>query len=114
MKSANLLAAAACVAGAMFLMTGAGCESGGFYATYDQPALGYYDYDYYPNNEVYYYPSSHTWWWRDRDEWRHGRDLPHNFDIHGDRHVPVRLNSDRPYTSHERTRAQYPAHIEKH
>ena len=36
----------------------------------------YYDYDYYPDWDVYYYPAGHVYYWHRGGFWHHGPDLP--------------------------------------
>ena len=106
----GIIAASALLA-AVLGMEGAGCEHGGVYVNAGPAyAPGYYDYDYYPDTEVYYYPSGRVWWWRDRDEWRSGRELPRGFDAHRGNHVAVRLQTDRPWTAHAKVQAEHPRH----
>ncbi len=106
----SVLVVLALVAGSFTLLYGTGCEIHDGVVTAGVSTNGYYDYDYYPDSEVYFYPSGNVYYWQDHNNWHHGRDLPRNFDVHNQRHTPLHLNTARPYELHNQTRAQYPGH----
>lgn len=68
-------------------------------------AVGY-DYDYYPDEEVYFYPATGVYFWFGGGGWHSGRHVPSGIELH-DR-VRVNLQTSRPYEQHENVRAQYP------
>jgi len=72
-----------------------------------EAAVGY-DYDYYPDEEVYFYPTTGVYFWFGGGGWHSGRRLPDGIVLH-DR-VRVNLNTRRPYEQHESIRARYPSH----
>jgi hypothetical protein len=112
MKRAGLISVAM-VAGSLFLMGGVGCESEHVYSVTGTYSDGYYDYYYYPESEVYYAPSVNLYYWRDRDEWREGRELPRGVAVDRRNQVNVRLQTNRPYTMHAQVQAQHPWHHER-
>ena len=110
MKSAALVSAML-IAGSLFLVGAAGCESGRPYAIYGgYQSEGDYDYVYYPDNEVYFAPSARVYYWREGNDWHHGRDLPRTVVVNRSAQVNVRLHTDQPFTMHEQVRTQHPAH----
>jgi hypothetical protein len=102
----TILSAAALITAAGFV---GGCGHGtyGTYVGAGAP-VGYYDYHYYPDSEVYYYPSSSVYYWRDNDRWVNGRTLPSHFHVNNERHVSLRLNTERPFERHDENRRLYP------
>jgi len=104
------LLTAGVLSGTLFLACGGGCESGGVYLTAgEQPGyVNGYDYYYYPDSEVYFYPGGGLYYWHERDAWHEGRSLPGYYHVDRDRGVRLHLNTNRPYTYHAQTRAQYP------
>jgi hypothetical protein len=64
------------------------------------PALDYYDYDYYPDTDVYFYPRSHVYYWHDGDRWRSGGRLPPRYKLHEERREHLRLHSREPWREH--------------
>jgi hypothetical protein len=81
----------------IFLGTGAllfsGCE-----ATVSTPdAEGYYDYNYYPAENVYYYPQGRIYYWNEDGEWRSGRALPPTVVIHEEHYEHYRSHSTQPW-----------------
>jgi hypothetical protein len=96
------------------LMSGAGCEiRSGFVEPGVAVGTGY-DYDYYPDSQVYFSPRERIYYWRDHDDWRHGNELPAQYDLHREHRVPLHLNTNRPYTMHDQTRTRFPGHAEDH
>ncbi len=67
-----------------------------------------YDYYYYPEADVYYRADTHTWFYLDGRRWRTARQLPADIRVDFGRSVSLRLDTDRPYTYHDRVVAYYP------
>jgi hypothetical protein len=67
-----------------------------------------YSYYYYPEANVYYRADTHTWFYLDGRNWRTVRQLPPGIRVDFGRSVALRLDSDRPYTYHDRVVAYYP------
>jgi hypothetical protein len=107
-RMSRYLAAAA--AATFFSMGLAACHHGYVEVSNTPVATGYYDYEYYPDSEVYYYPTEHVYYWRDHDRWEHGRDLPGHIRVDRDSHVALRLNTARPYDQHARIVREHPGH----
>jgi hypothetical protein len=68
-----------------------------------------YDYEYYPDEEVYFYPATGVYFWFGGGGWHSGPHAPDGIVLHD--HVTVRLNSPRPYEQHETVRAQHPRRV---
>jgi hypothetical protein len=62
----------------------------------------YYDYDYYPDEDIYFYPEAHVYYWNDGGRWRSGRDLPPRYRLNEERREHLRLHSRQPWTEHHR------------
>jgi hypothetical protein len=63
----------------------------------------YYDYDYYPDWDVYYYPAGHIYYWNDAGHWRSGREVPRRYHFNEERQEPrehLRLQTRQPWTEH--------------
>lgn len=70
-----------------------GCE-----ATVSTPGPeAYYDYNYYPAENVYYYPQGRIYYWNDRGRWVSGRELPRTVVIREDHYEHVRTHSTQPW-----------------
>ncbi len=80
-------------------------------AAYPPPAAAY-TYEYYPDSEIYYEPTAQIYFWFDGGSWHHDHLLPRTFDVGRERHVSVRLNTNQPWTMHERVRAEHPGHAD--
>jgi hypothetical protein len=65
-----------------------------------------YDFDYYPEAQVYYYPQQRVYYWTDGGAWRSGPRVPQYYVLRAP--VRVRLNAPEPYRYHEQVREQYP------
>ena len=72
-----------------------------------------YDYEYYPDSEVYYYPQRRVYYWRESGEWRNGDRLPAQRHLE-DRPVTVQLRGERPYEFHEEVRVKHPGKARGH
>jgi hypothetical protein len=59
---------------------------------------GYYDYDYYPDSDVYFYPEGRVYYWHDEGHWRSGRRLPPHFDLREAHHEHFRSHTRQPWT----------------
>jgi len=70
---------AALALGAMALGTGCVATVGG-------EGAYYYDYDYYPDWDVYYYPEHHVYYWNEEGRWHSAERLPEHYDLRN-RHV---------------------------
>jgi hypothetical protein len=58
----------------------------------------YYDYNYYPAENVYYYPEGRVYYWNDHGYWRSGRALPQTIVIREDHYEHYRSHSTQPWT----------------
>ena len=76
-------------------------------ATYDGGggAVVYYDYNYYPDCDVYYYPRAHVYYWNEGGAWRSGGQLPDRYAGHVQHTEQLRVQSQQPWTAH---------HVEQH
>ena len=89
-----LQGACAVLAGAGLLLS-AGCAGAGYVGG------GYYDYDYYPDWDVYYYPQGRLYYWNEAGHWRSGAELPHRYDLHQHRESQrLHLHTAQPWTEH--------------
>ena len=71
-----------------------GCE-----ATVSTPGTeAYYDYDYYPDADVYYYPAGRVYYWNDDGRWRSGSALPPHYVIREEHYEHYRSHSRQPWT----------------
>jgi len=86
-------AAVLLLGGVMWLMPGC--------VTHAEVGYGY-DYDYYPDWDVYYYPSERIYYWHDGGHWRTGRRLPSHYDLHAAHHEPFHGHTRRPWTERGR------------
>ena len=59
---------------------------------------GYYDYEYYPDREVYFYPEGRVYYWHEGDRWRSGRRLPAQYGLREARHEHFRAHTRQPWT----------------
>lgn len=64
-------------------------------------------YYYYPDWEVYFHPDDRRYWWRDRDEWRHGDRPPPRFVLRDRERVRIDLD-DEPPRDHDRIKRDHP------
>ncbi len=88
-------AAAGLVFGGMTLLT-AGCA--GTATTYTAVPYGAsYEYEYYPDWNVYYYPAGGTYTWYEHGHWRSARHLPPRYTIGHARHERMRFHSREPW-----------------
>ena len=63
------------------------------------PYAGYYDYDYYPEANVYFYPAGGVYYWHDGHRWTSGRRLPNRYVLHESREH-FRGQTREPWTEH--------------
>jgi len=85
------------------LLAGVGLWSAG--CAVEEPAYppgpyGYYDYYYYPDDDVYFYPPSGFYFWFGDGYWHRGHHLPHGYRLHEEHREPLHLHSPRPWTEH--------------
>ncbi len=73
-----------------------------------------YDYYFYPEAGIYYRPSDRTWFYLEGRTWRSVRQLPPGLRVDFGRSVSLKLDSDRPYTYHDRVVASYPSSYFSH
>lgn len=66
-------------------------------------------YYFYPGSEVYYRPDNHTWFYLEGRSWRSSPHLPDGIRVDFERGVPLSLDTDRPYTYHEKVVTYYPS-----
>ena len=57
----------------------------------------YYDYDYYPDVNVYYYPAGRIYYWNDGGRWYSGRQLPPHYVIREEHYEHFRGHSTQPW-----------------
>jgi len=88
------------------LLLGSGCAGG----VYTSGTVGYYDYDYYPDSDVYFYPQANVFFWNDGHDWRHGRYLPHDFRLREENREHLRLHSHEPWTEHRPENRAFDGH----
>jgi hypothetical protein len=60
----------------------------------------YYNYDYYPDWDVYYYPQGRIYYWNEGGHWRSGAALPPRYDIQSRPHENLQLHTQQPWTEH--------------
>ena len=60
----------------------------------------YYDYDYYPDWDVYYYPHDHIYYWNEGGAWRSGARAPDRYDFHGRHMDHLHVQNQHPWTEH--------------
>jgi len=73
-----------------------GCAGGVAYES--GPYAGYYDYDYYPDLDVYYNPAGGYYHWYDGGHWRTGHHLPPRYTIGKAYHERMRFHTSHPWT----------------
>ena len=66
------------------------------------PSPAYYDYDYYPDWNVYYYPAGSTYYWYDNGTWVSGSRLPPRYVIRTARHEHVHSQSREPWGAEQK------------
>jgi hypothetical protein len=70
----------------------------GCVATVREPGPeAYYNYQYYPDADVYYYPEDHIYYWNDGRRWRSGRELPPRIVIRQEHYEYFRGHSQQPW-----------------
>ena len=75
--------------------------------------VAYYDYDYYPEWDVYYYPEGHIYYWNDGGHWRSGGRLPSHYVLHDENRERLQLHSRQPWTEHQSEHSG-PEHSDEH
>jgi hypothetical protein len=60
----------------------------------------YYDYDYYPDCNVYFYPAAGVYYWNVSGRWVSGRQLPRTIVIRESARQPVHSPSREPWRHH--------------
>jgi hypothetical protein len=78
----------------------AGCLLAAGCTTYSGD-IGYHDYDYYPDMNVYYYPPGQIYYWNENGHWRSGRELPASYKLAGHPHQNRRLQGEEPWHAHQ-------------
>jgi hypothetical protein len=63
-------------------------------------SVAFYDYDYYPDGDVYFYPHDHIYYWNDGGHWRSGGRLPDRYHLREEGREHLRLHSRQPWTEH--------------
>ena len=76
------------------LLFSAGCAGVGY------AGGGYYDYDYYPDWDVYFYPQGHLYYWNEAGHWRSGAHLPEHYALRGHHSEHFRGRTQQPWTEH--------------
>jgi hypothetical protein len=84
----------------------AGCADVG----YAGASYGYYDYDYYPEGNVYFYPQGGIYYWNDAGHWRSGRRIPERYEWREEHREHLRLHSREPWIEHHEERRDYDRH----
>lgn len=69
--------------------------------------VAYYDYDYYPDWNVYYYPGARVYYWNDEGRWRSGPGLPPRYHLREEQREHLRLHSREPWMERAPQRPQY-------
>lgn len=77
------------------------------YSHYRTPAPVWYDYYYYPDQQVYFEISSGYYWLHDHDRWQRVRYLPSHLRLHEHERVHIRLDTDRPHRHAAEHRERY-------
>jgi hypothetical protein len=98
--------------GAVFLLGGSllmfsGCVG----ADYEGGGVAYYDYDYYPDWDIYYYPRGHVYYWNDEGHWHSGGRLPERYELREHHSEQLHLRSQQPWTEHH---AEHPGEAPHH
>ena len=73
-----------------------GCEE----VAYTGGGAVYYDYDYYPDCDVYFYPRAHIYYWNEGGAWRSGDRLPAVYNGRVQHAEQLHLQSQQPWTEH--------------
>jgi hypothetical protein len=60
----------------------------------------YYDYDYYPDANVYFYPEGRIYYWYHDGRWKSGPVLPDRYVIREERREHLHLRSREPWREH--------------
>ncbi len=104
-RSATVLRrAGACVLLLGGLLVSAGCvvrervayQGGGVAAS------AYYDYDYYPDGDVYYYPEGRLYYWNEGGRWLSGPQLPSRYHVQSEHREHMRTHTRDPWTERRR------------
>jgi len=66
-----------------------------------------YDYDYYPDGDVYFYPQARLYYWNDGGHWRSGQWLPPRYHLREEEREHLRLHSREPWREHAPERPQF-------
>ncbi len=85
--------------GAAMLLAG-GLTLGNGCAGHYAGGVEYYDYDYYPDADVYFYPRGHLYYWNEEGHWRSGGELPHHYDLRQHPAERFRGHSREPWNEH--------------
>lgn len=75
------------------------------------PAHGYrakHQYRYYPNSEIYFDTARGMYFYLANGAWKIAATLPLSLSKTLGGHIAIELDSDKPYTDHERHKKQYP------
>lgn len=91
------------------LLLSAGCTG----VAYTGRPPGLYDYDYYPDWDVYYYPEGRIYYWNDDGHWRSGPEVPHWYHLHSEGREHLQLHTRRPWTEHHEE-SHGPQHYPEH
>ena len=75
--------------------------------------VAYYDYDYYPEWDVYYYPEGHIYYWNDGGHWRSGGRLPSHYVLRDENRERLQLHTRQPWTEHQSEHSG-PVHSDEH
>jgi hypothetical protein len=96
--------------GVVVVMGAAACHRGYVEVSNGPVAVGTYDYEYYPDSQVYFYPTERVYYWHGHDGWEHGRDLPAQVHVDRGHAVALHLKTARPYEEHDRIIHEHPGH----
>jgi|GEM_PF-2079620 len=77
-----------------------------------QRKAAFYVYDQYPNLGVYYNRTTDTYYWIDSGKWCHGRSLPGNIALGGQRDK-IRIGDETPYAYHQVNHERLPYEYSK-
>jgi hypothetical protein len=69
-----------------------------------------YDYDYYPDWDIYFYPQGRIYYWNNGGHWRSGRELPPRYRLHEETREHLQLHSRQPWTEHAPERPELQHH----
>lgn len=70
--------------------------------------VAYYDYDYYPDCDVYFCPDRHIYYWYEGGGWRSGGSLPSHYVLRADLRQHMQLHSQQPWTEYRPARVSPP------